>query len=98
MVEVNITTTPVQVSITQGVTQLNAMTYTPLTGASFSGTSGDSGRYYVHTASISANAIIGIGGRFAFPGDFSLSTSVLTNDKITIPFPLDDSDVVQLWN
>lgn len=96
-VEVNITVSPVEVSIASGVTQMNALTLTKYTGSQFSGTPG-TGRYKVHTATISANAIVAVGYRFLDPTDFTLSTSVLTNDKITILGYLENDDVVLIWD
>jgi hypothetical protein len=97
MTTVTITPSVVNISISQGVTQLNAMTKTSLTGSDFSGVAGVD-RSYTHTEGISVNAIISVGGRFLLPGEYSLSTVTAGNDTITVHLFLEDDDVVLIWD
>jgi hypothetical protein len=68
-------------------------------GAEFTGANGDAERTKKMTYAIRNNSIIVLGYRVLDPNiDYSISTTTISNDTLTLHVPLDDTDVVMLWN
>ena len=68
------------------------------TGSEFSGSDGDTNRAETYAFTISSSAVVSIGGKILDPStEFSLSTSVVANDTLTVTGALFDDEVILLW-
>ena len=77
--------------------------YTRVLGSAYSGSTGDTGRSYTHSIILKAKALIAVGGAGGAltpldpDGGYSLSTTVIANDTLTITQRLFDDEVVIIW-
>jgi hypothetical protein len=95
---VDVSSGSTSVSAGAGIVYVNGFTRTRYLGSAFSGVSMATGRSLVHSEGISVNALVSIGLRVLDTSEYSLSTTIVVNDTLTILGPLADDDVVLLWD
>jgi hypothetical protein len=67
-------------------------------GSDFTGSTGGTGRTYVHTSGISLKNLVMVSGKTLDPNtEYSLTTTSVVNDTLVITGPLFDEEVVVLW-
>lgn len=86
--------------VTIGITY--GLTPTSILGSAYSGAEG-SGRTYVHTETISANAVLFLGTTdggllLVHPSKWTKSTTTVTNDTITLNVYLQNTDATVLFS
>jgi hypothetical protein len=95
---INVTSSTTGITAGTGTVRINDMTRYRYPGNTFSGADGTIGRSLVHVKTISDNALVTVGGKPLDTTEFSLSTTTVANDTITIVGYIFDSDVMLLWD